>query len=705
MPAVAARTRPTLLARLLSHYGMLVPLLLIGMLGILLFRLPTNVMDFLLAFNITLGIIVLLTTLYVQTPLEFSVFPSLLLVVTLYRLVLNIATTRLILSNRTGDTSAAGQMIRVFGEVVAADNPVIGFILFMIIVVVQFVVITKGATRISEVAARFTLDGMPGKQMSIDADLNAGLITEDQARKRRQEITQEADFYGAMDGASKFVRGDAIAGIIITIINIVGGLIIGTTMLGMTLGQAADVFTKLTIGDGLVSQIPAFVVSIGAAILVTRTTARANLGEEVVQQLGASYTTLWITAAFLFVVGTVFRPLFLPAFGLGGAFIFLGHMVKRSQTAAVEKRKAAEAKPARRAEPEKVETLLHVDPMELRLGYGLIKLVDAAQGGDLLERVTMIRRQMALELGVVVPPVRIRDDMQLGPNEYVLCIKGNIVARAGVMPDHYMAMESGAVTGKVPGVDATEPAFGLPAVWITEGQKARAEMLGYTVVECTTVVATHLTEVIRAHAHELLTREEVHKLVDNLKGAAPALVEEVVPALVKYGEVQKVLQNLLRERISIRDLESILETLGDFASRTKDLDILTEYARNALARTISNDLKDDEGRIHVVTLDPKLEDMINNSLEHTDRGTLLRLSPADMQAISQAVGREVETLVGAGRTPVVLCAPQIRLHLRRMTEPFLPQIVVISYNEVAKNVRVDSVGMVSLAVAQNGAAT
>jgi len=697
MPAAVAPVRGSLVSQLMRHYGMLVPMLMLGMIGILLFRLPGPMMDFLLAFNLTLSIIILLTTLYVTSPLEFSVFPSLLLLATLYRLVLNVATTRLILDNRERSTEAAGRVIQVFGEIVAANNPVIGFILFFIIIIVQFVVITRGATRISEVAARFTLDGMPGKQMSIDADLNSGLITEEEARARRQEITAEADFYGAMDGASKFVRGDAIAGIIITIVNIVGGLIIGTAMLGMSLREAADVFTKLTIGDGLVSQIPAFIVSMSAALLVTRATAKANLGEEVIGQLGTSHAVLMIAAAFLVGIGIIFRPMFFPMLALAALLGFIGFMLRRTRHAAlVEQRaEAARAAPAR-AEPERVESLLKVDPMELRLGYGLVKLVDAAQGGDLLERVTMIRRQMALEVGIVIPPVRIRDDMQLPPNDYIICIKGNVVARGSVMPDHYLAMESGAVTGKVPGVETKEPAFGLSAVWITEGQRSRAEMLGYTVVDCTTVVATHLTEVIRSHADELLTREEVNKLINNLKGTSPAVVEEVVPNILKVGEVQKVLQNLLRERVSIRDLETILETLGDYGARTRDIDVLTEYARNSLARSISNDLKDESGTIHVVTLDPKLEDTINNAVEHTDRGSFLRMSPADIQRVCQAIGKEVEKLVGTGRTAIVLCSPQIRLQVKRMTEPFLPQLVVISYNEVSKDVRVESVGMVTL---------
>jgi len=692
-PATRARTALDVFR---ENRGAIMPIAFIAMLGVLLVRLPLWLMDVLLALNITLSIVVLLTTIFVLTPLEFSVFPSMLLMTTLYRLVLNVATTRLILSNAETNVEAArgaaGNVIRVFGAFVAGGDAVVGFVMFVIIIIIQFVVITKGTTRISEVAARFTLDAMPGKQMAIDADLNSGLITEPEARQRREDISRQADFYGAMDGASKFVRGDAIAGIIITIINIIGGLVIGTIKLGMTIRDAGSVFSVLTVGDGLVSQVPALIVALSAGLLVTRATSRMDLGEEVISQLMVSPRALHITGGFLILMGLATPLPWPPMLGLGGAAIALALIVERGRKAQVlaeETQKAAE--PPR---PEKVESLLKVDPLELEVGYGLVGLVDGG-GGGLLDRITMIRRQIALEMGIVVPPIRIRDNMQLEPNGYLIKVRGVEAARGEAMPEHLLAMDSGAAEGELAGVRTKEPAFGLPAVWIPSQQKQRAEMLGYTVVDATTVIATHMSEVIRSRADELLSREEANKLLNTLRETSPAVVEEVVPNVLSVGIIQKVLQALLRERVSIRNLELIVETLGDYGPKTKDVTILTEYARNALASYICGEYKDERNRICVVTLDPKLEDLINGSVEHTDQGVFLTLAPGAIRKISEAISTQVEKLVAGGHHPIVLCSPQVRAHVKRMASAALPQLVVLSYNEIVRGVEVEAVGMVT----------
>ena len=673
--------------------------LIVALPAVIVLRLPTAMMDILLSVNLTLSVVILLTTMFVRRPLEFSVFPSLLLVTTLYRLVLNVATTRLILSNaRPGPEGefAAGRVIRAFGKFVAGENALVGFIIFTIIIIVQFVVITKGATRISEVAARFTLDGMPGKQMSIDADLNAGLITEEEARVRRADIAREADFYGAMDGATKYVRGDAIAGILITIINIIGGLVIGILMYSFSFGEAVHTYTMLTVGDGLVTQIPAFIISIAAGLIITRSTASAPLGEELLTQMIGQSKALYIAAGFLAVMsvtGLPFFPMLAMAVGCAG----LGRLVAREKKAKemleqLERGEKPEAKAVE--EPEEMESLLRVDPMELEVGYGLIRLVDPKQGGDLLERVALIRKQLAGELGIMVPPIRIRDNMQLGPNEYRIKVRGNKVAGGTAIPEQYLAMDSGVTTGKVEGTPTKEPAFGLTAYWVTVDRRHEAEERGYTVVDAPTVIGTHLTESIKRHADEILSRQDVANLVENLKDRCPALVEEIIPAQVTQGQLQKVLQNLLREGISIRSLDVILETLGDCATRTKDVDIMSEYVRNRLARSICQSLLDEEGRIHVVTLDPKLEEVISEGIEHTDRGSFLTLKPMLLQKICRGIVNECEKLISKGYQAVVLCSPQVRLQVKRMTEPLMPQLVVVSYNEIVKDVEVESEGMV-----------
>ena len=670
-----------------AHRGVLLPIVALSLILVILVPLPPAFMDLLLVTNITVSAVVLLTVMYMTGPLEFSSFPSLLLSLTLFRLVLNTATTRLILTNAQQGTQAAGKVIETFGEFVAGGNLMVGVIIFAIIVIIQFVVITKGATRIAEVAARFTLDGMPGKQMAIDADLNAGILTEAEAKQRREEITRESDFYGAMDGASKFVRGDAIAGIVITIVNILGGLYVGMVEAGMTFSETRTVFTKLTIGDGLVSQIPAFIVSIAAGMIVTRSASKQNLGEELLGQLTASPKAMGLAAGFLVVLALTPLPK-LPLLFLAGSCGTIAFLVRRSRVAlATAKTTAEQGKPAQ----ERIEKYLAPDPMELEVGYGLIKLVDRKQGGDLLDRVTNMRRQIASELGVVVPPIRIRDNIQLAPNAYTAKIKGLSVGVGEVMPGHLLAIDAGMVTEKIHGIETREPSFQLPALWIEPDQRHDADHRNYTVVEPTSVLATHLTD-------ELLTRQEVNRLLDNLRERSPKLTEELIPNVVKPGELQRVLQNLLRERVPIRDLETILETIGDWAGRTKDTDILTEYARNALARTICHQQRGDDGKVLCITLDPQLEEMINAHLERSDRGTALTMAPAVQSRIVAAVRSQVEQVIGSapGRTPVILCTPQIRMWVRRMIEPVLPQVAVLGYNEVVRGIEVEAKAMVTL---------
>ena len=674
---------------IVKYHGLVLPLGALALILVILVPLPTSLMDLLLLINVTASGVILLTVMYMNGPLEFSSFPSLLLGMTLFRLVLNTATTRLILTN--GD---AGVVISTFGSFVARGSLVVAIIIFVIIVVIQFVVITKGATRIAEVAARFTLDGMPGKQMAVDADLNAGTITDEDAKRRRAEITREADFYGAMDGASKFVRGDAIAGIIITLINILGGVYMGLVELDLSFSETLRKFTILTIGDGLVSQIPAFIVSISAALIVTRSAAKKNLGDELLGQLFSQPIALALTGGFLLVLTMTPLPK-PPLFLLAASIIAMGYMLNRSANVALAQAAAAKAKAA---PPEQVEKHLAPDPMELSVGYGLVKLVDRKQGGDLLGRITNLRRQVAQELGIVVPPIRIRDDMQLSPNGFCVKIKGLEVGRGEVMPGHLLAMDSGAVTERISGTETQEPAFGLPALWIEESQRHEAEHRNYTVVEPSSVIATYLTEIIRRQADELLTRQEVNRLLDHLRERAGRLVEEVIPDVLKPGEVQRVLQALLRERVPIRDLETILETIGDWAQRTKDVEILTEYARNALARTLCHLHKTDDGRIHCITLDPSIEELITKSLERSERGTMLAM-PGQLQAkIVDAIQRQVEqaTPALAGRSLVILCPPQIRSWVRKMIEVRLPPLAALSYNEIVRGFEVESHGVVVL---------
>jgi len=688
MPIADLVNHPVL-TKLTKHYGLLLPAFALSLILVILIPLPTGMMDLLLLTNISLSGVILLTVMYLQGPLEFSSFPSLLLGMTLFRLVLNTATTRLILTN-----ADAGQVIETFGGFVARGSLAVAIIIFAIIVVIQFVVITKGATRIAEVAARFTLDGMPGKQMAVDADLNAGVITESEAKQRRAEITREADFYGAMDGASKFVRGDAIAGIVITFINILGGIYVGLVELGLPLTETLRRFTILTIGDGLVSQIPAFIVAISAALIVTRSAEKKDLGEELLGQLTAKPLALVFTAAFLCVLA--FTPLPKgPLSLLMFSCLALAYLLTRRDQVVAAHAAAAKAKPAA---SESVERHLAPDPMELNVGYGLIRLVDRKQGGDLLDRITNLRRQVAQELGIVVPPIRIRDDIQLQPNQFRVKLRGLAIGEGEVMPGHLLAMDAGTVAEPIHGIETTEPAFGLPALWIEEGQRHDAEHRNYTVVEPSSVIATFLTELIKRHADELLTRQEVNRLLDHLRERAGRLVEEVVPEVLKAGEIQRVLQALLRERVPVRDLETILEAVSEVALRTKDAEILTEYARNALGRALCHQHKGEDGRIHCITLDPTLEELIVKGIERSERGGLLTLSPVLQTKIASAVATEVErtTATLRGRPPALLCPPQIRPWVRRMIEVRLPAVAVLSYNEIVRGFEVESHGMVVL---------
>lgn len=692
---------------MIRYRHFLVPLTILGLVAVLVVPMPPFMLDVLLSFNISLAAIILLTTVYMSQPLEFSVFPALLLGTTLFRLVLNIASTRLILSaDATTPAEAAGvagEVIEAFGTFVAGSSLVVGVIIFLILIIVQFVVITKGATRMSEVAARFTLDAMPGKQMAIDADLSAGLIDEKEARLRRTTIMREADFYGAMDGASKFVRGDAIAGIIITLVNILGGFAIGMFYKGWSFGASVDVFTKLTIGDGLASQIPSFIIAVAAGLIVARSGERQRLGDAIPQQLGSQPVALFMVSGFLALLA--FTPL--PSFPLlvsSGLLGGIGYLQWRGAKQQEIEANVSEATSNQIATEEKVEMLLDVDPLEVEIGYGLVPMVDAASGGDLLDRISMVRRQLAVELGIVMPPIRIRDNMQLGPNLYRVKLRGAEIGEGTAYPNLLMAMDSGVTTGAIDGISEREPAFGLPAIWIEPQTKPRAEMLGYTVVDPTSVMATHVTELVKTHADELLSREEVNHLLDQLRKRTPKLVEEAVPAVVTISQLQKVLQGLLQERVPIRDLETILETLADWAPQTKDIVVLTEYARHALRRTISAQWAevDAEGkaRLFVVTMDPSLEEQIGGYIDRSNVGTSLNMPPALAASIARGVYESSESLVRDGHQLIVLASPAVRAQVKQILDAHLPGSSVLAYNEIVKGLDVESFGLVQVAASE-----
>lgn len=666
-----------------------VPMVVVLAILNLIIPIPSGVLDFLLAINIILAAIIMLNTIYLKSALDLSVFPTLIVVTTIFRLSLNVTATKLILSE-----GEAGHVIRGFGHFVGRGNLVVGFVIFFIIMIVNFLVITKGSERVAEVAARFTLDAMPGKQMAIDADLNTGLINDTEAKERRKKIQREADFYGSMDGASKFVKNDAIAGIIITLVNITGGIIIGVVMLNKSINEALQNYTILTIGDGLVSQLPALMLSTATSFIVTRAGADSDLNSDVLKQLFYNPKVLVLAACLSLGMAPFLTPV--PFIILAVALFFIAYKIKQLQKEAdkVEEVQIQESEVEEIRKPENVVTLLQVDPIELEFGYGIIPLADVNQGGDLLDRVVLIRRQLALELGMIVPVIRLRDNIQIGPNEYIIKIKGTQVAKGELLFDYFLAMNSGDVEEELEGIKTIEPAFGLPAIWIQEGQRDKAEMLGYTVVDPPSIIATHLTEVIKKHSFELLGRQEVQSLVDNIKQSYPAIVDELVPKIMSIGEIQKVLANLLKESVSIRDMVTIMETLADYAQATHDADMLTEYVRQALGRSISQKFLN--GNSNVITIDPKVEQMILDSIQKTEFGSYLALDPSVTNTIINNVTKNVQRLVQLGNQPIVLASPVVRLYFKRLTENVIPGLVVLSYNEIDPGVEIQSVGTVSV---------
>ncbi|NLL52149.1 MAG: flagellar biosynthesis protein FlhA [Peptococcaceae bacterium] len=685
-------TTNTRTSRLFKSTDILTALGIVGIVIIMVITIPAGVLDFLIVINITGSVLILMLAVFTKESLEFSVLPSLLLVMTLFRLALNLSATKLILLE-----AHAGQVIQSFGQFVIRGNAIVGFIVFCILVVVQFIVITKGAERVSEVAARFTLDAMPGKQMSIDADLNAGVITEQEARDRRKKIQQEADFYGAMDGASKFVKGDAIAAIIILIINIIGGFIIGMATKDMVITQALHTYTLLTIGDGLVTQIPALLISTATGLVVTRAASDANLGQDIARQLFKTPQALLVTAVVLTALAVLGLPA-IPLLTLAVLLVTAGYILQKRPKVEAQQEIAA----ARESEVEEVRktenvfNLLTVDHMEIEIGYALIPLVDAGQGGDLLDRIVLIRRQLAGELGFIVPVIRVRDNMNLQPNQYVIKIKGADIATGELLADHYLAFSGGLDNDDIPGTPTKEPAFGLDAKWINAARREQAELSGYTVVDAPTVLATHLTEIIKTNAHEILSREDVKKLIDHAKEQSPAVVEELVPDLLSLGQIQKVLANLLWERVSIRNMSTILETLADYASLTKDIDKLTEHVRQGLARQIIQPLLDANKTLPVITLEPQIEQLILDNLRPSEYGNYVNIDPVVMQKLIKNISLQVEKVVVQGYNPVIIAAPVVRINLKRMTERQIPQLTVLSYNELVQGIEIQALGMVVL---------
>ncbi|WP_088228597.1 flagellar biosynthesis protein FlhA [Desulfosporosinus sp. FKB] len=678
--------------RLLNNTDVIAAIGMVGIVVMMVIPLPAALLDLLITLNITGSVLTLMIAFFAKEPLEFSALPSLLLTMTLFRLSLNISTTRLVLLD-----GYAGQVIQQFGQFVIRGNPVVGFVVFFILVIVQFIVITKGAERVSEVAARFTLDAMPGKQMSIDADLNAGMINEQQARERRKGIQREADFYGAMDGSTKFIKGDAIAAIIILVVNILGGFIIGVAMQGLPLLDALNKYTILTIGDGLVSQIPALLISTATGLIVTRAASENNLGQDLSKQLFQNPKTLFITAGVLLTLALLGLPP-IPMITVAAFLVFAGLAIRKNSKVSVVKETVAarESELAESKKPENVLNLLQVDHMELELGYALVALVDVQQGGDLLDRIVLIRRQIASELGFIVPVIRVRDNMNLQPNQYVIKIRGAEIAAGEIQADHYMAMSSGMDDDAIPGTPTKDPAFGLEAKWINAMFREQAELKGWMVVDAPTVLATHLTEVIKTNAWEILNRQDVKTLIDHAKEQAPAVVEELIPDMLSLGQVQKVLANLLRERVSIRDMVTILETLADQAQTTKDIDRLTEHVRQGLARQITQPLVGKDKTLSVLTLDPKSEQQILDSIQPSDYGSFLALDPKILQVFAQNLSREVEKFMLKGLTPVLVCAPLVRINIKRVTERQLPHLIVLSYNELVQGIQVQAIGMVGM---------
>lgn len=658
----------------------------------LIISVPSALLDVLLAFNMAVALVILFMALFSKEPLDMQAFPTILLFTTIFRISLNVSSTKLILG--TGDP---GNVVRVFGEFVGGNDLVIGIIVFLILILVQFMVINKGTERVAEVTARFTLDAMPGKQMAIDADLNTGAISDKEAILRREKLQQESSFFGAMDGATKYVKGDATAGLIITVVNIVGGIIMGVMRKGMNINDALTTYTILTIGDGLVSQIPSLLISLSTGIIITKATKDKDLTQELVEELFSMPKAFFMVGGAMIFLGVV-TPLpwyiFVP---FGALLIVWGNIQKKKQDIGAIEQEAdsADEEANEIRKPENVTSLLQVDPIELEFGYGIIPLADANQGGDLLDRVVMIRRQIAIELGTVVPIIRLRDNIQLNPNQYIIKIKGIQVSEGEILFDHYMAMNPGYVEEEITGIPTFEPSFHLPAIWITEGQRERAESLGYTVVDPPSIIATHLTEVVRSHIAELLTRQDTQNLINNLKENNPTLVEELVPKLMGVGDIQKVLQNLLEEGISIRDLLTIFETLADHAATTHDPDILTEYARQSLKRAISNKYFSGNDTSSVVTLDPAVEQEIMGAVKQTEQGAYLTLAPDRIRKIVDSVKQEIEKLENMGKMPIIITSPIVRIYFKKMINDYVKDLTVVSYNEIESNVELQSVGMVT----------
>ncbi len=676
---------------LLIAFGLLLILM------VMLIPMPPMILDLTLSFSLAVSLLILLVSIYVTKALDFSVFPSLLLITTLFRLALNVATTRVILTHGHQGTKAAGDVIEAFGNFVVGNNYVVGFVVFVILVVINFVVITKGSGRVAEVAARFTLDAMPGKQMSIDADLNAGLINEEEARRRRKEIEAEADFYGAMDGASKFVRGDAIAGIMITVINIAGGFLVGVIQKGLDMSVAAKYYTMLTIGDGLLSQIPALIISTAAGIVVTRSSRTGqNMGAEMSSQLLLQPKAVGVAGGVIGLLALVPGLPTLPFLIMGGFLGGLSWVLVQYRKEREEKSKKVQQEEASSQKKEKIETLLPLDMVELEVGYGLINIVESEQTGDLLERIVSIRKQFAIDMGIIVPSIHIRDNLQLEPGEYRILIKGNKVGGGVLRTECLLAMDPGSVTMAVDGIPTREPAFGLDALWVLPSLKEEAEMAGYTVVDLPTVMATHLTEVVRTHAHELLGRQEVAGLVENFKKNHAKVVEELIPDLLPLGSVVRILQNLLKEQVSIRDLLTIFETLADEAPKSKDIEMLTESVRKALARSITAKYTTDDGSVPVLTLHPHVEELVSNSLLQTEQGVQLIMDPQSAQQLITKIAKIVERHPEIASQPILLTSPNSRRHLYKLTSRFIPQLAVLSHSELTGDANVKSVGLVEM---------
>ncbi|MBD5529592.1 MAG: flagellar biosynthesis protein FlhA [Lachnospiraceae bacterium] len=660
----------------------------------LMFIIPLDawILDVFMAFNIAIAFTILFVCMFIQEVLDVSYFPTILLFTTIFRIAMNVSSTRLILT-----TGTSGNVVKTFGKFVGGGDLIVGAIIFIILILIQFLVINKGSERVAEVTARFTLDAMPGKQMAIDADLNTGAITDEEAKERRDKIQLESSFFGSMDGAVKYVKGDAVAGLLLTAINLIGGIAMGVLRSGMDVGTALDNYGILTIGDGLVSQIPSLLISLSTGILVTKGGKEAEFGPVIIKQLFGIPKVMYFVGATLSILGFATELNTILFVGMGLLFIVGGRGIAANlETASTETAVDTEEAAAEEIrQPENVNSLLQVDPIELEFGYGIIPLADANQGGDLLDRVVMIRRQMALELGTVVPIIRLRDNIQLNPNQYIIKVKGIQVSEGEILFDHYMAMNPGYVEEEITGIPTFEPSFHLPAIWITEGQRERAESLGYTVVDPPSIIATHLTEIIRQYISEMLTRQDVQNLVNNMKETNPSLVEELVPKLLGIGEIQKVLQNLLREGISIRDLLTIMETLADYGATTRDTDVLTEYVRQSLKRAISRRFFPANETSSVVTLDPKIEQEIMGSIKQTETGAYLNLDPARSKAILNSVESEMQKLENLGKSPIIITSPIVRMYFKRLTEDYYKELIVVSYNEIEPDIELQSVGMVT----------